>query len=285
MGAIISLLIAIASIQCGASLAKVLFPMVGPIGTTTLRLFFSSIILFIVWKPWRRFPERKHWKHVIGYGASLGGMNLLFYMSLARIPLGIAVALEFTGPLVLALALSKRPRDLVWALCAVAGIILLLPLTESAAQLDLMGIFLALSAGACWACYIICGQRASNVIHGGTITALGMCVATAIVAPIGLFTTGTVLFNPSILPLGFAVAALSSSLPYSLEMVALKRMPAHTFSIFMSLEPAMAALSGFMFLNEKLTLTQFVAICLVIVASVGTSISNVKSKKSAPTQA
>jgi inner membrane transporter RhtA len=261
------------SIQTGASLAKLLFPLVGPQGSAALRLFFAASILLLVWRPWSRPPARSEWGAVWLYGLSLGGMNLLFYMSLAHIPLGIAVAFEFCGPLAVALFASRRAMDFLWVACAVGGLVLLLPLGGTSAALDPLGIAFALAAGACWALYIIFGRRVGATVHGGTATALGMSVAALVVLPFGVIHAGLRLLSWDVLPTGIAVAILSSAVPYSLEMVALKRLPAHTFGILMSMEPAVAALSGLIFLSEKLSVFQWVALGLIILASAGSTTS------------
>jgi inner membrane transporter RhtA len=275
MVAIACVLVAVLSIQVGASFAKQLFPLIGPTGTTSLRLFFAALILLAVWRPWRQRYTREQIGMLLIYGVSLGSMNLLFYLALERIPLGIAVALEFAGPLSLALLNSKNLRDLIWVFCAVSGIVLVLPIqsTSLTANLDPLGILLALAAGACWATYIRFGQRAGSQLHGGYTSAIGMSVAALVVAPLGLVTSGASLWRPDVVPAALGVALLSSALPYSLEMVALKRLSTHTFSILMSLEPAAAALSGFLFLNESLSPKQLLAIALIMIASAGCSFS------------
>lgn len=217
------------------------------------------------------------------YGASLGIMNLLFYLSLERIPLGIAVALEFTGPLSVALYASRKVSDLLWVALAVLGIYLILPLQGTSAHIDPVGMLLALGAGACWATYIIFGQRAGKALQGARAAALGMLVAAFVVIPFGATYSGTALLDVTILPVAIAVAVLSSALPYSLEMISLKRLPAKTFGILMSLEPALAALSGIFLLGETLSTLQWVAIACVIVASLGSSLSFAKKAPSSDT--
>ncbi|UCX04419.1 EamA family transporter [Shewanella glacialimarina] len=269
--AIGSVLLAMVTIQSGASLAKQLFPIVGPEGTTALRLGFAAAVLWLVFRPWRALPQGRDWQSIIIYGLCLGGMNILFYLSIARIPLGIAVALEFTGPLALALLGSKRKTDLLWVGCAIAGILLLLPDSSSAQALDLTGVLMALGAGACWAGYILFGTRTGKQASGGITVALGMTVAAIVLVPVGAVSQGLALISWEVLPLGLLVGILSSALPYSLEMVALRNMPTQTFSVLMSLEPAIAALAGFIILSELLSLLQWCAIGLVIIASVGSS--------------
>ncbi|WP_044872938.1 threonine/homoserine exporter RhtA [Pseudomonas sp. LFM046] len=262
------LMVAMASIQSGASLAKSLFPEVGAQGTTTLRLIFAAIMLTLILRPWRtRISAGSLWPLVM-YGLALGGMNLLFYMSLRSIPLGIAVALEFTGPLAVALFASRRPIDFLWIGLASLGLWLLLPLGKSEGHLDLTGMAYALGAGVCWAAYILYGQRAGND-HGMQGAALGVLIAALFVAPIGIAHAGSDLLRTELLPVALSVALLSTAIPYTLEMIALTRLPAQTFGTLMSIEPAFGALSGLIFLGEHLSLLQWLAICCIILASVG----------------
>ncbi|MGN8260492.1 threonine/homoserine exporter RhtA [Pseudomonas sp. SMSB3] len=266
------LLIAMASIQSGASLAKTMFPMIGAQGTTTLRLIFASVIMLLVLRPWRVRMTASTLRNVVIYGMALGGMNFLFYMSLQTTPLGIAVALEFTGPLAVALFGSRRALDFLWIALAVAGLLLLLPVGHGGQPVDLVGAAYALGAGVCWALYILFGQRA-GAEHGIQSAALGVVVAALFVAPIGIVHAGSALLTPAVIPLALAVAVLSTALPYSLEMVALTRMPARTFGTLMSIEPAIGALSGLVFLGEVLSTTQWLAIAAIIAASVGATLS------------
>ncbi|MFK3775337.1 threonine/homoserine exporter RhtA [Pseudomonas sp. NPDC089406] len=266
------LLIAMASIQSGASLAKSMFPIVGAQGTTTLRLIFASIIMLLILRPWRARMDASTWRSVIIYGMALGGMNFLFYMSLRSVPLGVAVALEFTGPLTVALLASRRALDFVWIALAVAGLLLLIPVGQTGASIDPIGALYALGAGVCWALYILYGQKA-GAENGIQTAALGVVIAALFVAPIGIVHAGSALLTPALLPVALAVAVLSTALPYSLEMVALTRMPARTFGTLMSIEPAFGALSGLLFLGEKLTLWQWLAILAIITASVGATLS------------
>jgi inner membrane transporter RhtA len=270
---VVSVLVAMTSIQYGASLAKRLFPLIGAQGTTTLRLSFAALILCSLWRPWRNKLSRLEVRSILAYGVSLGAMNFLFYLAIERIPLGIAVAIEFTGPLAVALLSSRKPSDFLWAALAVAGIVLILPLSENSAPLDPLGILYVLGAGISWALYILFGQRAGASTHGGTVTALGMAIAGVLSFPIGVVHAGKALLDFSILPIAVMVAILSSAVPYSFEMIALKRLPAKNFGILMSLEPAFAALTGLVFLNEHLTHIQWLAIGSIILASIGTSAS------------
>ncbi|WP_114195968.1 threonine/homoserine exporter RhtA [Edaphovirga cremea] len=266
------LVIAMISIQGGASLAKLLFPLVGAPGITALRLGLGTLILFAIFKPWRMRLSPGNRLPLLVYGLALGSMNYLFYMSIRTVPLGIAVALEFTGPLAVSMLSSRRPIDFLWVTLAVLGLYFLLPLGENIGSIDVSGALFALGAGACWAVYIIAGQKAGSNNGHGTV-ALGSLVGALIFCPIGIMQSGLAIFSPSLLPLALAVAVLSSALPYSLEMVALTRLPTRTFGTLMSIEPAMAALSGMIFLNEHLTLTQWLALAAIISASMGATMT------------
>ena len=266
------LVFAMVSIQSGATLAKSMFPLVGAQGTTTLRLFFASLIMLAVLRPWRARLNASAWRSIIIYGIALGGMNLLFYMAVRSIPLGVAVALEFTGPLAVALFASRRMIDYVWIVLAVAGLFMLIPLGAGQGSVDLFGAACALGAGACWALYILFGQRA-GAEHGVQSAALGVVVATLFVAPIGIAHAGAALLDLSLVPVALAVAILSTALPYSLEMIALTRMPARTFGILMSVEPVVAALAGLVFLGEVLSDLQWIAIGAIIIASIGATLT------------
>jgi inner membrane transporter RhtA len=265
--AVALLLVAMLSIQCGASLAKSLFPAVGASGATALRLAFATVLLAIVFRPWRMRITRRQWPPMLLYGVSLGLMNLAFYKALETVPLGIAIALEFTGPLAVALFGSRHLRDVAWVVLAVAGLLLLVPDTGAEA-LDPVGVAYALGAGACWALYIVFGQKAGGA-HGAQTVALGTIIAAVVAVPIGVAQAGSALLSPALLPIALAVALLSSAFPYSLEMIALTKMPARTFGMLMSLEPAIGALCGLLFLGERLSLLQWLAIAAIIVASAG----------------
>ncbi|MCK7277047.1 threonine/homoserine exporter RhtA [Enterobacter hormaechei] len=266
------ILIAMMSIQSGASLAKSLFPLVGAPGVTALRIALATLILVVVFKPWRLRFKKEQRLPLLFYGLALGGMNYMFYLSIQTIPLGIAVALEFTGPLAVALFSSRRPVDFIWVVLAVLGLWFLLPLGQSVSQIDLTGAALALGAGACWAVYILTGQRAGEE-HGPATVALGSLIAAVIFVPIGMAQATDSIWQWSILPVGLAVAILSTALPYSLEMIALTRLPTRIFGTLMSMEPALAAISGMIFLGETLTLVQTLALCSIIAASMGSTLT------------
>jgi len=275
--AVFCILLAMVTIQSGASLAKQLFPIVGPEGTTALRLGFSATILCLIFKPWKHLPAAGQRFPILIYGLSLGGMNILFYYAIERIPLGIGVALEFTGPLAVALFSSRRKRDLFWVGCAIAGILLLLPDMKGQESLDPVGVILALAAGACWAGYILFGKKTGNQGSGGATVAMGMTISAIVLVPYGGILQASS-FSWDIIPLGIAIAVLSSALPYTLEMITLRNMSSQGFSIMMSLEPAISALAGLLILGELLSIWQWLAILLVIIASVGSSFSNAKKQ-------
>ncbi|HAS1730357.1 threonine/homoserine exporter RhtA [Enterobacter cloacae] len=266
------ILIAMLSIQSGASLAKSLFPLVGAPGVTALRIALGTLILVVIFKPWRLRVKKEQRLPLLFYGLALGAMNYMFYLSIQTIPLGIAVALEFTGPLAVALFSSRRPVDFIWVVLAVLGLWFLLPLGQSVSEIDLTGAALALGAGACWAVYILTGQRAGEE-HGPATVALGSLIAAIIFVPLGMAQATDSIWQWSVMPVGFAVAILSTALPYSLEMIALTRLPTRIFGTLMSMEPALAAISGMVFLGETLTITQTLALCSIIAASMGSTLT------------
>jgi inner membrane transporter RhtA len=262
------LAIAMISVQIGAALVKGLFPAAGVAGATTLRLVLASMILSAIWRPWRMRPTAREARSILVYGIAMGCMNYCFYSALSRIPLGIAVALEFTGPLAVAIASSHRAVDYLWVVLAALGLLVLLPLGHR--SISGVGIAFALGAGLFWALYIVFGRKAGTA-HGGVTTAMGTVVAALVIAPIGVMQAGSALVDPALLPAALGVAILSSALPYSLEMFALTRIPTKTFGVLMSAEPALGALSGFAFLHERLSLIQWAAIASIMAASAGSA--------------
>ncbi|HVS76334.1 MAG TPA: EamA family transporter [Steroidobacteraceae bacterium] len=265
---VLALVLGMISVQSGASIAKTLFTRAGPSGTVALRVGFGTLILCAALRPWRARISARSWLAVAVYGIALGTMNLLFYQALSRLPLGVAVALEFTGPLAVALLFSRRAIDFFWVLLAVAGLSILLPVIHVERDIDPSGALYALGAGGCWALYIVSGQKV-GMLHGAQSVALGSLVSAALVLPIGILNAPPSFFSPSVVLPGVAVAVLSTVLPYSLDMVALTRLPTRTFGVLMSIEPAIAALLGLLFLGEKLSAAQCIAIALIIVASIG----------------
>lgn len=267
------LLIAMAAIQSGASLAKSLFPVAGAAGTTSVRLILAALILLLLMRPWRKRIAPGAWKDIVIYGAALGTMNFLFYQALQTVPLGIAVALEFTGPLCVALLSSKRALDLLWVVIAVSGLsVLLWPAPNATASLDWVGACFALGAGGCWALYILFGQKAGSA-NGMQSAVLGITIAALLISPIGIWQSGALLLQPNVLWMGLGVAILSTALPYTLEMIAMPRLPTQTFGTLMSLEPSFGALSGLLFLGQTLGVAQWLAIGAIIIASMGTTLT------------
>jgi inner membrane transporter RhtA len=254
------------SIQYGATFAKGLFPLVGAEGMTAVRLCAAALMLGGVMRPWRVRMRLGAMPALLGYGASLGAMNLLFYMAVSRIPLGIAVALEFCGPLLVAVVSSRRAMDFFCVALAVAGLFLLSPPVHAAHALNWVGVALALGSGACWAIYIVFGQ-ASGAELGTQTTAIGTVIAALLVLPVGVAVAGRALLAPPVLLGALVVGFFSSALPYSLEMVALTRMTARTYGVMTSLEPALGALMGLAILHEHLSAAQWVGIAAVAAAA------------------
>ena len=258
-------LLGIVSVQVGSASAKHLFSAVGTLGTVALRLFFAAAVLMLWWRP-SLCMERSTWTVVLRYGVIVGSMNLCFYMALARIPLGIAVTIEFLGPLAVALAGSRRWLDAFWAVLAAGGVALLM---EGGGDLDLVGFLFALGAGVCWGLYILVGAALGRHTTEGNGLALGMGVAALVAVPFGVADSGAALVQPWALATGLGVALLSTVIPYSLELEALRKIPPRVFGILMSLEPAMAALVGLILLQESLHASQWIAVLCVVTASAG----------------
>ena len=259
---------AMLSLACGTSFAKQLFPVAGAAGTSAMRVGLAALILLAVFRPWRLRLTRDDLGRILIFGLVLGVMNLTFYLSLRTIPLGLALAIEFTGPLTLALIHSRRLIHFVWIAFAAAGLLMLLPFKGGVGALDPVGVGFALIAAVCWALYIVFGKRLSHIPSGPSV-AMGMSVAAVVILPFGAAEAGPALLSPSILVMGLAVAVASSALPYSLDMVAMRGMPKRTFGVLLSGEPAVGALAGLVFLHEHLTGTQWLAIAAIVAASVG----------------
>ncbi len=264
-------LAAMVSIQGGAALAKGLFAVAGPLGTTGLRVTLAAVLLSLVSVPALRGLRAAQWRALLPYGVVLGVMNLCYYVALSHLPLALAVTLEFVGPLGVAVLSSRRALDVLWVLLAAAGIALITP-WQAGSDVSLLGVAFALAAGVCWGLYIVLGQRASKAVQGRAAVAGGMLFAAVVALPFGLFAGGAALLNPAALGVGLLVALLSSALPYSLEMAALRALPARTFGVLMSVEPAFAALIGLIFLHEQLSTWQWLAIACVITASAGSTL-------------
>jgi inner membrane transporter RhtA len=272
------------TVQLGAALAKDLFGALGPAGVVFLRVGFAALALLAMWRPWRSLgrraagetavsiagARRSAFVAVILFGLVLALMNFTFYTALTRIPLGVAVTVEFVGPLGVAVAGSRRALDVLWVVLAAGGIVLLAPLgVLGASPLDPVGLLLALGTGVLWAMYILLSARVGRTISGVAGLAIAMTVGALALLPLGVLEAGSALLNPSLLLLGAGVALLSSVIPYSLELSALRRMSTSAFGVFMSLEPAIAALVGWLVLREALELRAILALALVTTAAIG----------------
>ena len=276
--ALVLLFIAMISMQSSGALAKTLFDQFPVLTISAMRLLLGSLILAVIFKIWQVNFKQVKWSSIISYGIALAGMNALFYLSIHCIPLGIAVAFEFIGPLSVALFHARQKFDFIWVGLAVLGLVLLFPFDQAKQSLDPIGIAFALAAGACWALYIIAGQRPSGVSGNHTVC-LGMFVGMLCLMPIALFSGMPLqVFEPSNLIYFIALAILASALPFSLEMIALRNLSALSFGTLMSLEPAIAAFSGFIFLNEQLLWTQWLALATIISASIGCTVTTQKAR-------
>ena len=264
-------LAALLSTTIGATFAKTLFPLVGAFGIAALRIVLAAALLLLLRRPWRRpVPRDMRWG-LLGYGLMLGMMNLLIYQAFSRIPIGIAVAIEVTGPLAVALFGSRRPRDFLWLAAVAAGLLLLLAPGAGMASLDPIGIAFAAASGLCWALYILTGKHVSEAL-GGDAVAWGMLVAAVLVLPLGIGHASATLFIPWVWGIGLVIALLSSAVPYLLEMEAMRRLPAPVFGLLTSAAPAVGALSGYVILGERLTLVQGAAILCIMAASAGSTL-------------
>ncbi|WP_026425903.1 EamA family transporter [Actinokineospora inagensis] len=261
----VQVLVAIVSVQVGAALAKQLFAAAGPTGAVTLRLGLGAVVFVLLWRPSVR-ANWHAWPVILGYGLVLGTMNLCFYLALQRIPLGVAVTVEFLGPLAIALIGSRRWLDGLWALLAAAGVALL---ANTGGAVSPVGLLFALAAGGCWAGYILLGAALGSRTADGSGLALAAVVACLVVLPFGISESGQAMVQPTVLVAGLGVALMSSVIPYSLELSALRRIPPRVFGVLMSLEPAVAALAGLVVLGEALRPAQWVAVACVVAASAG----------------
>lgn len=270
-------LLSMISVQGGASIAKRLFPSLGAAGTSSLRIAISAVILLFINRPSFRKLTLKQWKYCIAYGLCLTAMNLIFYYSIQRIPLGLGVTVEFIGPLALSLICSRRFSDIIWALLASLGILLIVPWNSNG--IDLLGLILALIAGIFWALYIVVGGKISNVMEKRDAVSVGMCCAAVFIIPFGLISGDLMRLNGKLFLMGCGIAIFSSAIPFSLDLIALNKIPAKTFSILMSLQPALGAFSGLIFLGEILTLNQWFSVACVIAASVGAVVTSGRNKQ------
>lgn len=262
-------LLAIISVQLGAAVAKSLFPMIGSDGVVFLRLGFGALILLLLWRPNLRNYTPANYALMVVFGLVIAVMNAAFYAAIARIPLGIAVTLEFVGPLGVSVAASRRLSDVLWVVLAAGGVLLLAPIGGT--TINPLGIGFALLAGGCWAAYILLTVRVGRALPGGGGLALSMGVAALALVPFGVASGGRALLDPTILLGGVGVAVLSSVIPFSLELEVLRRLSARVFGVLMSLEPAIAALVGFVVLGETVSLRALFAITFIVMASGGAS--------------
>lgn len=277
------ILIGIGSVQFGAALAAKLFDRAGPAGVVLMRLTFAALVLLALTRPRLRGRSRRELLIAAGFGLVLGAMNWSFYEAIQRLPLGPAVTIEFAGPLAVAIAGSRRLLDLLWVALAGGGVVLLaFGHSDSKHALNLTGILLALLAGAFWASYILFSQRVGSTFDGLQGLAIALSVAAVALLPAGLIEGGRALLNPAVLGGGLLVALLSSLIPYSLELIALRRIRAATFGLLMSLEPAVAALAGLLLLGQQLRLRTVAALFMVVVASAGTSLQGSRSAERQP---
>ena len=276
--ALILLIIAMISVQSSGSLAKILFHDFPILTVAAIRLLFGALILALIFKIWQINFRQVKWQAIISYGFALAGMNALFYLSIDRLPLGIAVSFEFVGPLSVALYYARQKFDFVWVGLAILGLILLFPFDQVSEGLDLIGIGFALGAGACWAIYIVAGQKPSG-ISGNHTVCLGMFIGMLCLMPVALFSGFSIaVFEPSNFIYFIALAVLASALPFTLEMIALRHLTALSFGTLMSVEPAIAALSGFIFLGEQLVWNQWLALATIICASIGCTYTTQQAK-------
>lgn len=277
----LALVLSIVSLCIGNSFAKGLFDSTGPVGATTLRLLFSTVFMMLFWRPWRMALTRSDLATIIPYGLCMVCMNSTFYLAIDRLPLGVTLAIQFSGPLTVAVLSSRSRMDFLWVLLALLGLYLLLwpsAITDESLKLDPLGIVYALIAGAFWGLYILVGRRA-RLIHPGLITSYGFLTASIIILPIGLMQAGENLLHPNILLFGLGIALLSSAIPFTLEIFSLRILPLKSFSIMVSLEPAVGALAGIVILNEFLDLREWLAVMLIVGAAIGTTATAVQSGK------
>ncbi|QPF38243.1 EamA family transporter [Acinetobacter sp. TTH0-4] len=276
--ALVLLIIAMISVQSSGSLAKILFHDFPILTVAAMRLLFGALILALIFKIWQINFRQVKWQAIISYGFALAGMNALFYLSIDRLPLGIAVSFEFVGPLSVALYYARQKFDFVWVGLAILGLILLFPFDQVSEDLDLIGIGFALGAGACWAIYIVSGQKPSG-ISGNHTVCLGMFIGMLCLMPVALFSGFSIaVFEPSNFIYFIALAVLASALPFTLEMIALRHLTPLSFGTLMSIEPAIAALSGFIFLGEQLLWNQWLALATIICASMGCTYTTQQAK-------
>lgn len=265
----------------GGAFAKQLFPVIGTHGVTALRIGLAAGVLLAVMRPWRRMPQRSHVPSLFAFGLTMGFMNVLIYQSFARIPIGIATAIETVGPLAVVLLSSKRATDYAWLTMAAVGLAMLLPIAGNTASLDWLGVAFAVGAGVAWALYIVVGKRVSAT-HGGDAAAWGTLASAIVFVPFGAANSNLSTLTLPLFGAAIVVAVLSSALPYLLEIAAMRRLPSHVFGIFLSTAPAVAAVAGLIMLNEHLTLQQWLAMFLIVAASAGCALTSTSPANTAP---
>jgi inner membrane transporter RhtA len=275
---VMAVIAAMASFQIGAALAKTLFPAVGPQGAATLRLCLGAAMLMAIARPWRGWPRHSPLLPVLGLGLSMAAVILMFFQALNRLPLGVAMALQFLGPLGIAVFGSRRPADLIWAVLAAGGVWCLVDAGPATIRLDPIGVAWALGAAVGWASYILCG-RAASASFGTSTAALAVSVAAILTLPVGVHHAGSSLFSLALIPMALLMALFSSAIPFSLELYALRGMPARTFAVFMCVEPAFGVLSGLLILNERLAWAQIGGVAVVIIAAAGAAWSSADEKR------
>lgn len=277
---ILAVVCAMAAFQVGAALAKNLFPAIGPEGTAALRLVLGAIMLLALVRPWRTWPSRAPLLPMLGLGVAMAGAIQMFYLAIDHLPLGIAIAIQFLGPLAIAIAGSRRAIDLLWAALAAGGIWCLVVVSAEGAIIDFVGVGWALGAAVCWASYILLGRRVTGSF-GNATAAIAVSIAAIVILPLGVWRAGTALLSPELIPLALLVALFSAAIPFSLEFFAMPRMPARTFAVFMSLEPTFGVLFGFLILQERLTLFQIAGVAMVVIAAAGAAWSSANKAKDA----
>jgi inner membrane transporter RhtA len=278
---VLAVVTAQAAFQVGAAFAKNLFPAIAPQGAAALRLLFGSIMLLALVRPWRSWPREAPLLSMLGLGLAMAGAIQMFYLAIDHLPLGIAIAIQFLGPLAIAVFGSHRKIDLVWAALAAGGVWCLVAINAAGERIDLVGVAWSIGAAISWASYIVLGRRVT-VAFGNATAAIALSIATIVILPIGFLHAGMALFSPDLVPLALAVALFSAAIPFSLEFFAMPRMPSRVFAVFMSIEPAFGVLFGFLILHERLTPLQIAGIAMVIAGAAGAAAS-ARPTKAAPT--
>lgn len=279
----LALVASLVSQNFGNAFAKSLFPLVGPGGVAALRVGFSALLLLLFFRPWRYRLRWTDCVNLLFFGASLGIMNLTIYMAFSRIPIGVAVAIEITGPLLLAIFASRKALDFLWVGLAVSGLLLLFPIEADVETLDPVGVLFAMAASVGWALYIVFGKRVSSLQNAQAV-GWGMLIASFVAVPFGAVQTGAALLEPSILAAGLLAAILCSTIPYSLEIIALRNLPKRVFSLLVSMAPAIGAIAAWIMLDETLGLFQWLALFLIIAASAGCAMAASRSERNRATK-